>query len=47
MEELIRCKDCKHWEFHKRLQIPWCRYLHIDMGPDDYCSYAEKKGEEK
>ena len=43
--DLIRCKDCKHWDTHKRLQISWCRYLHIDMGSDSFCSYAERKEE--
>ena len=45
MPEIIRCKDCKHWEIHKRLDIPWCRCLHSDMGADDYCSYAELRGD--
>ena len=42
---VVRCKDCKHWAIHKRLDIPWCRCLHSDMGADDYCSYAELRGD--
>ena len=43
--DLIRCKDCKHWEIHKSLNIPWCRCLFSGMGADDYCSYAELRGD--
>lgn len=45
--EIIRCKDCKHWGIHKRLNIPWCREMHIDRGADDFCSDGEKKGDKK
>ena len=40
---LIRCKDCKYHFLHKRLNIPWCRYFHIDRGYDDFCSSGERK----
>ena len=43
---VTRCKDCKHWCIHKRLDIPWCRNLHIDRGADDFCSYAERRTDE-
>lgn len=39
--EVVRCKDCIHWCNHSRLNIPWCRELHIDRGADDYCSLGE------
>lgn len=41
--EILRCKDCKHWVNHKRLNIPWCRELHIDRGAEDFCSMAERR----
>ena len=45
-KELVRCKDCKHWGIHKRLNIPWCREAHIDRGAEDFCSMAERKDDE-
>lgn len=39
---VVRCKECKYWGIHKRLNIPWCREMHIDMGADDFCSMAER-----
>lgn len=44
--EIIRCRDCIHWCNHARLNIPWCRELHIDRGADDYCSGAERRTDE-
>lgn len=41
--EVVRCKDCKHWGFHKWLKIPWCREMHIDRGAEDFCSNAERR----
>ena len=47
-DELIRCKDCKHYDKFIRQNIGqgWCdiaawrgRY----MGNEDYCSRAERK----
>ena len=46
IDELVRCKDCKHWGIHKRLNIPWCREAHIDRGAEDFCSMAERKDDE-
>ena len=45
--EIVRCKDCKHWVNHKRLNIPWCRELHIDRGAEDFCSMAERRTDER
>ena len=42
-QPLIRCKDCQHWGIHKRLDIPWCREMHIDRGAEDFCSYGERR----
>ena len=41
--EIIRCRNCKHHILHKRLNVPWCRLLHIDMGDNEFCSYAERR----
>ena len=48
IKPLVRCKDCIHWCNHARLNIPWCRELHIDRGAADYCSLGERRtdGEE-
>ena len=49
--ELIRCKDCKHYDkfIQQNIGQGWCdiaawrgRY----MGNEDYCSRAERRGEE-
>lgn len=45
--DIVRCKDCKYWGIHKRLNIPWCREMHIDRGADDFCSYAERRTDER
>ena len=44
--EIIRCKDCKHHVLHPRMSVPWCRLLHSDMGDNQFCSYAERRGEQ-
>ena len=41
--EVVRCKDCKHWCIHKRLEIPWCRAMHIDRNAEDFCSDGERR----
>jgi len=41
--EVVRCKDCIYWCNHARLNIPWCRELHIDRGSEDYCSLGERR----
>ena len=47
--EIIRCKDCKHYEWMSN-RIPeeqtWhCHCWDADTGKDDFCSYAERKTE--
>lgn len=44
--EVMRCEDCKYWGIHKRLNIPWCREMHMDMGADDFCSKAKRRTDE-
>ena len=44
--EIIRCKDCKHWEGEKRGQFWYfeqCSLNHNIASCDDYCSYAERR----
>lgn len=48
--EVVRCKDCKHYkENDKRCDHP-CLFFElecydhwIDMGPNDFCSYGERR----
>ena len=37
LQELIRCKDCK------RNNTNYCPMIFIEMKPNDYCSYGERK----
>ena len=43
--EVVRCKDCqsgcKLWFSDKG--VNFCRKLGIDVKPDDFCSYGERK----
>ena len=45
-EELIRCKDCKHWNEWEngtgtcQRSENGCNWFGVDA--DDYCSYAER-----
>ena len=43
--EVVRCKDCKHYEDHKRKIYENCvrdgRFT--PMKPDDFCSYGERR----
>lgn len=43
--KIIRCKDCKHHVLHPRMGVLWCTLLHSDMGDNQFCSYAERRGE--
>lgn len=45
--EVVRCRDCKHYEIHKPNVLENCErngYL-IPMKPDDFCSFGEKRGD--
>ncbi len=42
--ELVRCKECKHWNEEDH----WCNIRDSygwDYKPDDFCSYGEREGE--
>lgn len=38
--ELIRCKDCKHWD-----GVDTCDVIDAPVWDDDFCSLAERKEE--
>ena len=43
--EVVRCRQCKHYEIHKPKVLENCErngYI-IPMKPDDFCSYGERK----
>lgn len=40
---VVRCKECKHWGIHKRLNVPWCFEMHIDKSEDGYCDSGERR----
>ena len=43
--EVVRCKDCKHYEIHRPKVLENCErngYL-IPMKPDDFCCYGERR----
>lgn len=45
MQEVVRCKDCKHFRFSD--MYGECSQAHIRLvKPDDFCSYGERKEEE-
>ena len=44
--EVVRCRECKHYEIHKPKVLENCErngYI-IPMKPDDFCSHGERKG---
>jgi len=41
--ELVRCKDCIHYDEHTRWQ---CDKFGQSVNADDYCSYGERKEDE-
>lgn len=43
--EVVRCKDCKHYEDHKRKIYENCvrNERLIPMLPNDFCSYGERR----
>lgn len=43
--EVVRCKDCKHYENHKKKVFENCvrNDRFIPMSPYDFCSYGERR----
>lgn len=46
--EVVRCKDCKHYENHRLKVFENCvrNERYIPMKPDDFCSYGERRNNE-
>ena len=46
---VVRCKDCKHYEYSGRLERLVCGYHRgwwVGMNENDYCSYGERRDDE-
>jgi hypothetical protein len=41
-QELVRCKDCKHWTMGYCINFAYYSYAPT-TGEDDFCSYGERK----
>lgn len=39
--KVVRCKDCKEFQANHH----WCGFLKIDIDPDEYCSYGERRAD--
>lgn len=37
--EIVHCKDCKHWD----KKIMYCNHTGMQIEPDGYCVYGERK----
>ena len=44
-DELIRCKDCKHW-YNDGDAITWCNLSKWACGGNGFCLYAERKDDD-
>ena len=42
--EVVRCKDCKHYQYDAIFLQGWCNGRKVEK--DDFCSYGEMKGGE-
>ena len=42
--EVVRCKDCKHWQ-NEHLCRAFSQFGTIETQGDDYCSHGERKEE--
>ena len=46
---VVRCKDCKYYNErnedcdHPALWVEYCSDFGLDMKPDDFCSYGERR----
>lgn len=40
--EVIRCRDCKYWEYDAIFRDGWCRGKH-QGNPDWFCADGERK----
>ena len=50
-KKLVRCKDCRYLKTGENESESWsiCArmivYPYVDVGPNDYCSYGERRTE--
>ena len=50
---VVRCKDCKYYDEryedcnHPALWFEYCSDCGLSMNPDDFCSYGERKDNER
>ena len=44
--DIVRCKDCKHWDKYKAIDVGCCLRIDYDTSTNDYCSYGERKDNE-
>lgn len=45
---VVRCKDCENHRWYTNrygVEISTCTLLCVDIKPDDFCSYGERRGE--
>lgn len=42
-QELVRCKECKHWWETEGTNYGDCNQFKVDTIADDFCSYGERK----
>ena len=40
--EIIRCKDCKHWD-----GVDACDVIDVPVWDNDFCSMAERRSDEE
>lgn len=46
-EPIVRCKDCKYWDYEVDNDVGFCaRTEDSDWNADDFCSRGEKKDED-
>ena len=46
--KVVWCKDCKEWERYENATVSGkCRYLRRMRMDDDFCSYGERKDDER
>ena len=45
--EIVRCKDCKYWEYEVDNDVGFCvRTEDCDWNADDFCSKGVRRGKE-
>ena len=45
-EEIVRCKECKHWSYSDLIESHnRCERTMKLTKPDDFCSHGEREGE--